>query len=73
MRTLTQGEGCQVAGGVEAVPALPGTVVTRAVLMGSWVPWSMGVASFGIGFGIGTYIYDNFGTEIVDGIEAVLN
>jgi long-subunit fatty acid transport protein len=41
--------------------------------MGSWVPWTYGVAAFAGGFAVGTYIYDNFGTEILDGIEAVVD
>jgi hypothetical protein len=52
---------------------VPGTVVTRAVMMDSWTPWTMGVAAFIGGFKVGTYIYNHFGTEIGDGIDAVVN
>ena len=72
MRTVTKEEVCLVGGG-DPVVALPGTVVSRAVLMGSWVPWTMGIGAFAGGFMAGSYIYDQFGTEILDGIDAVLN
>jgi len=71
MRTVGHDEACRAGGGVQAVPALPGSVVTRALLMGSWTPWTLGVGAFAGGFAVGSYIYDNFDTEILDAIEAV--
>lgn len=73
MHTLSSEDQGRVGGGVEAVPALPGSVVTRSLLMGSWVPWTYGVAAFAGGFAVGSYIYDQFGTQILDGIEAVVD
>lgn len=73
MRTVGYEEGCRVGGGVQAIPALPGSVVTRALLMGSWTPWTLGVGAFAGGFAVGSYIYDNFDTEILDAVEAVVD
>lgn len=73
MHRMSQEEQSRVGGGVEAVAALPGSTVTRALLMGSWAPWTYGVAAFAGGFAVGSYIYDNFGTEILDGVEAVVD
>lgn len=70
MRELKLHEQEASSGGVVA---LPGSVVTRALLMGSWTPWTMGVAAFGGGFVVGTYIYDHFSTEIGGAVDAVLN
>jgi hypothetical protein len=73
MRILGLEDQRQIGGGVEAIPALPGSIVTRSLLMGSWLPWTYGIGAFAGGFVVGTYIYDNFGTEILDGIDAVVN
>jgi len=70
MRDLDRHELEAASGGMQA---LPGTVVTRALMMGSWTPWLYGIGAFAGGFQIGTYIYDNFDTQILDGIDAVVN
>ena len=70
MRALDSSEQEATSGGLEA---LPGTVVTRAVMLGSWTPWVYGAAAFAGGFQVGSYIYENFDTQILDGIDAVLN
>jgi len=33
----------------------------------------LGVGAFAGGFAVGSYIYDNFDTEILDAIEAVVD
>lgn len=73
MRTVNREERFRVGGGVQAVPALPGSVVTQELLMGSWTPWTFAIGAFAGGFAVGTYIYDNFDTEILDAIEAVVD
>ena len=70
MRELALKEQEAIHGGIIAAPGSP---VTRALLMGSWTPWTMGVAAFAGGFTVGTYIYDNFGTQILDGVDAVVH
>lgn len=70
MRDLSMQEQEASNGGLAVVP---GTIVTRAVLMNSWTPWTMGAAFFIGGFQVGTYIYENFDTEIGDAIDAVVN
>jgi len=70
MRELNVQEQEFASGGIEA---LPGSAVTRALMMGSWTPWLFGIGAFAGGFQVGTYIYDNFDTQILDGIDAVVN
>jgi len=70
MRELDSNEQQATSGGVQA---LPGSVVTKALMMGSWTPWVYGVAAFAGGFQVGTYLYENFDTQILDGIDAVVN
>jgi len=71
MQTISQQRQHQIGGGMKAPPALPGSVVTRTLLMESWLPWTYGIGAFAGGFMVGTYIYDHFGTQILDGVEAV--
>ena len=70
MRDVNMQDQQVVSGGVAAVP---GSIVTRALLMGSWTPWTMGVGAFAGGFMVGTYIYEHFDTQIGDAIDAVAN
>lgn len=70
MRELDMQEQQATSGGLAVVP---GTTVTRALLMNSWTPWTMGVGAFMGGFAVGTYIYEHFDTEIGNAIDAVVN